>query len=483
MTDDYTTNKTEKAKEFLNSISPSMCLAKWFHVSMHLTNGRTHSCYHPPTHKIDVEAIKTNPKALHNTEQKKRERRMMLDGQRPEGCSYCWMIEDAPNPPPTGHTSDRHFRSSEQWSIPFKELPLQFDHNHDFDPSYLEVNFNQACNFKCSYCSPHLSTAWHKEIEEFGPYQTNPVHLDTTHMKDWMPVAGSTKDNAYVQAFWKWWPDLYHSIKVFRMTGGEPLMDKNTFKVLEYVAEHPKRDLILGITSNMCPPTPDLMNRFITLLKRIQDHINEDGSRGAIDHFTLYASVDAYGQRANYIRNGMDFELFDRNVRRILKDTYFVSVNMINTFNGLSVTSLKDYLAWFLDMRAYVQSFKDEGMHQAYWHTQRVHFDIPLLREPRWQTIQVLTPDFRHYMEEAISFMEENHTNKIGNLLLGFYDFEIERVRRNLRWMDEGTDNLAGKRGDFYRFFSEHDRRRQTDFLQAFPEMEEFWNLCKKNAE
>jgi hypothetical protein len=35
------------------------------------------------------------------------------------------------------------------------------------------------------------------------------------------------EDNPYVEAFWKWWPDLYPELEHFRMTGGEPMMDKN----------------------------------------------------------------------------------------------------------------------------------------------------------------------------------------------------------------------------------------------------------------
>ena len=61
----------DKAKEQLDVISETMCYAKWTQVSMHLTNGKTHSCYHPPTHDIDVEELKLNPSALHNTKEKK----------------------------------------------------------------------------------------------------------------------------------------------------------------------------------------------------------------------------------------------------------------------------------------------------------------------------------------------------------------------------------------------------------------------------
>ena len=57
----------DNAKQQLDAISPSMCYAKWSQVSMHLTNGMTHSCYHPPTHKIDLQELAENPTALHNT--------------------------------------------------------------------------------------------------------------------------------------------------------------------------------------------------------------------------------------------------------------------------------------------------------------------------------------------------------------------------------------------------------------------------------
>ena len=34
------------------------------------------------------------------------------------------------------------------------------------------------------------------------------------------------------------------------MTGGEPLMDRNTFKVFDYVLAFPKPDLHIDVTSN-----------------------------------------------------------------------------------------------------------------------------------------------------------------------------------------------------------------------------------------
>jgi hypothetical protein len=38
------------------------------------------------------------------------------------------------------------------------------------------------------------------------------------------------------------------------------------------------------------------------------------------------------------------------------------------------------------------------------------------------------------------------------------------------------------QQADFYRFFNEHDRRRNTDFLKTFPEMAQWWDECKYHA-
>ncbi len=175
--DDVATGKTEysdfasEMRDKLNSVSPSFCLAKWLQVSLHLPQGRTQSCYHPPTHLVPLESLKKNPSALHNTPQKIEERKQMMNGERPAGCSYCWKMEDAPGGGEKGHMSDRHYRSSEWWASPVFDEVVENGAEWDVTPRYVEVNFNQACNFKCMYCSPHLSTTWHDEIKQHGSYK------------------------------------------------------------------------------------------------------------------------------------------------------------------------------------------------------------------------------------------------------------------------------------------------------------------------
>jgi hypothetical protein len=94
--------------EQLNSVSPSFCLAKWLTSTTLLFNGMTHSCHHPVQHKISVEDIKRNYRALHNTPVKLTARADMLSGVQTKECDYCWRSENNG----AGHFSDRHYKST-----------------------------------------------------------------------------------------------------------------------------------------------------------------------------------------------------------------------------------------------------------------------------------------------------------------------------------------------------------------------------------
>ena len=164
------------AEQMKEKLGHGLCLAKWKQVSLHLPTGLNNSCYHPPLHQIDADALKDNPGALHNTEHKKQQRVIMLKDERPQECSYCWTQEDL------GNLSDRHYRSGEPWAAEDYELIRSSTGNEtDVIPSYVEVNFNHACNLKCSYCSPQFSSSWQAEVDKYGGFPTSTIHNDASH--------------------------------------------------------------------------------------------------------------------------------------------------------------------------------------------------------------------------------------------------------------------------------------------------------------
>ena len=452
-TSDYS-NDALKAKEKLNTVSPTMCLAKWNQVSLHLPTGLTNSCYHPPLHEIDSTKLQGNPTALHNTSEKLEQREQMLKGERPRGCSYSWKLEDA------GEMSDRHYRSGEPWAMQDFETILQNPLSETWTPRYVEVNFNHACNFKCSYCSPQFSTTWGKETERYGEYPTTPPHNAPEHFQGRRSPIPNREPNPYVDAFWRWWPELYKNLKHFRMTGGEPMMDHNTYRVLQYIIDHPKHDLHLNVTSNMCPADRKLKDKYFNMMQKIC-------MEEKVEHMMQFVSVDAFGKRAEYIRHGLDFNYMMENVEEFL-DRIPVrnSITFICTYNNLSITSMDKLLEKILELRKrYSKTY------------QRVWFDVPLLRQPAWQQITLLPESYQSIHEDNIKYMENNSGESKG--LHIFKDFEIQKMRRNLAYWRENADASAQHKRNFYAFFNEHDRRRLTRFLNTFPEMEEFWEECK----
>ena len=452
-------------KPKLDEISSSMCMAKWLWTSVHLTNGTTNSCFLPPIHKIEVENIIDNPKGLHNTPQKKEQRAMMLKGEQPDGCSYCWNIEKMDR----SFNSDRHYRSSEPWAQAGWDDVLEKGADGDIEPRFMEVNFNHACNLACSYCSPHLSSKWAEDIEQNGPYDTIIPHNSIDYFKQigQYPIP-NREVNPYVDAFWEWWPELYPKLQNFRMTGGEPLMDKNTFRVLDYVIENGRPDLEMAVTTNASVPDK-LWNKFVDKVSFISEYKK-------LKRFRAFVSVDGWGDQAEYMRHGLDFDRMWNNVNNYLTRVDEGLVTFIVTFNMLSLPSIKKLLEGILELQRIHNVTKsrrdDDGNIVVYGH-HKVFIDTPMLRYPEWQSLQLASKEHWHYADEALEFMKANTDKHRESRWVGFKPHQIERFDRSIEFMKQGFDTDEKRQEaeeNFVRFFDDHDRRRDTDLLATFPE-------------
>jgi hypothetical protein len=143
--------------------------------------------------------------------------------------------------------------------------------------------------------------------------------------------------------------------------------------------------------------------------------------------------------------------------------------------SNLNVLGLQTLLQWILSLRLlYSKTY------------QRVWFDTPILRQPTWQSLQILPPVYTKRLQDVVDWMRAN-LETTERPFQGFKDYEVQRLQRVVDWMREGSkldqEYVKLQRADFFRFFNEHDKRRNTWFLNAFPEMQEFWNECKYHAQ
>ena len=438
--------------------SPTFCLAKWHHVTIYLQTGETHSCYHPAPHKIPLEGLEQNPSQLHNTPQKKQERLAMLNGQKPAGCQYCWNIECMGK----DYVSDRHIKTTSIYTPERIEEIKNNPWDYDINPEYIEVNFSNECNFKCGYCHPKFSSRYYSEIKQNGPYSNSTEHRNDI---DWFELY-EEDTNPYVAAWWKWWPEVSKTLNILRLTGGEPLMHRSTWRLFDHLQEEAKPNLELNLNSNLGVKT--------ALVKKLAVNVKDLVDNKKIKTFKLFSSLDSWGKRAEYIRTGLDTELWEKNLETYISTTN-APVSIMCTFNILSVTSFIDFLQKILDWRKKYQATLNPG-----GYGRRIRFDTPYLKEPLQYDMMILPKEeFLPYFDKILNFINDNKDDYDPTKFTELEYEKFRRVRDYFATASYDETRVQEGRADFYNWFTELDRRRNINFLETFPEMENFWNHCK----
>ena len=435
-------------KRVLDAISPSFCGAKWYNATIWLGSGQTTSCHHPPAHKAELKEVVINFKALHNTPQKKEDRRKMQIGERPPGCEYCWKIEDMG----TEKISDRPYKSM-TYSDEDNLLASQTPYTEDIDLQTLEIAFDRTCQFACSYCNPAFSTTWVKDIKKNGPY----VNLVTdgrghfTHVHEHDQLFDFHETNPYIDAFFAWWDDsLHRTLKELRITGGEPLMSGHTWKLFDWFKENKNKSKArLALNSNLGFDQ--------SLLERMLD--NTDGTS-----LMLYTSNESIGAHAEYIRDGLEWNQWISNVLFLL-DSGKPRVSVMCTINALCLDSLPEFLDLLMSWK-----LKYSG--------NKLSFSINIMRFPSFQGPLVLPEHLRqHYKTQLTNWLTANATHP------ELHEFERNQIERLVDYLDivktphgEGFDRLSAEK-DFKQFYQQYDQRRGKDFTKTFsPMLLEWYN-------
>jgi hypothetical protein len=214
------------------------------------------------------------------------------------------------------------------------------------------------------------------------------------------------------------------------------------------------------------------------MVEKFADNVKDILANQKVKTFKLFSSMDSWGARAEYIRTGLDINLWERNL-----DTYISKTNspvsIMCTFNILSVTSFIDFLQKILEWRSkYQPILNPDG------YGRRIRFDVPYLKEPLQYDMLILPKEeFLPHFDAILKFIDDNRDEMDPTK---FTDMEYEKFRRVRDYFATANyDEVKVKEGriDFYNWFTEHDRRRNIDFLETFPEMKNFWNQCKLLAE
>jgi len=437
----------EFRKEVLDKLSASFCAAKWYNATIWLGSGQTTSCHHPPAHLVDIDRVTTNPRLLHNTDQKKEDRRKMIAGERPAGCEYCWKIEDMGK----DAISDRVYKSK---IYPIEALNEAFNTAPDTDVNLrtLEIAFDRTCQFACSYCNPAFSTTWASDIRRNGPYQNlvSDGRNHFTHTHDSAQLFKITEANPYIDAFFAWWEsDLHHTLQELRITGGEPLMSHHTWRLIDWFRDNRGRsNTRLAINSNL--GTEVDIDRLL------------DSTQGmSID---LYTSNEAIATQAEYIRDGLVWDDWANNVERLLDSGQFRGIHVMATINALCLSTLDQLLECIMNWK--MEYGKDA-----------ISFTLNILRFPSFQSPLVL-PDTqrRVYQQRLETWLAHWADSDV------IHEHEVNHTQRLIDYLDvvktphSEAFEMPKLLNDFKQFYLQYDQRRGKNFCETFPELKEWYN-------
>lgn len=438
-------NDLEFRREVLDKISDSFCAAKWYNATIWLGSGMTTSCHHPPAHLVDKDKVSINSRLLHNTDQKKEDRRKMLAGERPAGCEYCWKIEDMGR----DAVSDRVYKS--------KIYPIEALHDasrtpytEDVNLRTLEIAFDRTCQFACSYCNPAFSSTWVRDIRRNGAYTglISDGRNHFTHSHDSAQLYDYGEHNPYIDAFFKWWEsDLHRTLQELRITGGEPLMSAHTWKLIDWFKENQgKSTTRLAINSNLGP--------------NVDVYRLLDSTEGM--NVEIYTSMEAVGTQAEYIRDGLDYPLWRQNVQALLDAGR--TVHVMCTINALCLTTLPRLLNELVEWK-------------RTYGRDRVNFTLNILRFPSFQSPLVL-PDYLReiFQSDLINWLVDYK----GSSYL--QEHEINHTQRLIDYLDvvktphREAFEMPKLHNDFRQFYAQYDVRRNKDFGTAFPELKQWYD-------
>ena len=435
-------------KTVLDTLSPSFCGAKWYNATIWLGSGMTTSCHHPPAHLVDAEQLSSNPKLLHNTREKKRDREMMQKGQRPPGCEYCWKIEDMGK----NAVSDRVYKSKiyrEEDLIHAVNLPV----DQDVDLKTLEIAFDRTCQFACSYCNPAFSTTWVKDIRNNGAYQglVSDGRGHFTHKHDSSQLFKVTEVNPYVEAFFAWWEtDLHRTLDELRITGGEPLMSGHTWKLIEWFKTNPGRSKTrLAINSNLGFEQSKL------------EHLLDACEGIEVD---LYTSNESVGVHAEYIRDGLDWNEWCDNMEFLMQSGKLRGLHVMNTINALCLESLPEFLDKMLKWKTeYGKDFPN--------------FTLNILRFPSFQSPLVLPESIRtNHKNRLETWLADNKHNEY------LHSHELDHLQRLIDYLDvvktphSEAFEMPKLHNDFKQFYEQYDLRRHKSFENTFLLLADWYN-------
>lgn len=412
-------------KELFPIKNNSACVYKWGWNTFRLYTGRSSSCHRIKSSFVSLE----NFENFHNTTEVIQDRKLMLEGKWPEGrgCEYCKDLEEA------GGESDRTYQNR----IPGL-TPIDFDGtNLEVTPRILEIYIDNKCDLACVYCEPHYSSKINTELNRFGPnvLGTKTIRKTNNHQE-------------YFNLFLNWLKNNSHKLQRLSVLGGEPLLQKEFWQIIDFLNSTDNNHLELSINSNLNSP--------LSVVQKYTDAMENLIKKKKIRRADISCSLDCWGPQQEFSRFGLKLDRWQENFEYLIsKKWLIIAVHpVVNCLSIFTMNEMQDKIAEYkkINPKIRIDYHLVDGINQEVYH--------PTIFGNNFfnQHLQNLLDTFPITVGG-----DEDSKNRLKGIVKLISKGEVDNLR--LKKLKLTLDQL--------------DLRRKTNWRSLFPEIDNF--LKEKN--
>jgi radical SAM protein with 4Fe4S-binding SPASM domain len=400
--------------------SKTFCMLPWMHMHA-FPDGRAYPCcladyWHP------VGDLRKNTMAeVWNQDKYRTMRRNMLEDKPCVECTKCYEQESH------GAFSMRN-DSNRNYGHHIGEVDKTHDDgtNPDFQIRYWDVRFSNLCNFSCRSCGPIFSSNWYNDhIKLYGV-------VPDVLKRPMARVEYTTGDEDDMMA--QMMPHIPYLEQVY-FAGGEPLIMKEHYFMLEKLIEAGKIDIRLQYNTNFSE------------LRFKDKHVFDYWQH--FKNVSVGASLDAMGSRAELMRKGTNWFQAVSNRIEMKKAVPHVDFYVSATISAMNVLHVLDFHRYWTE----------QGLINA------KDFNVNICQSPEWYRADIFPQEFKDSVirpayEAHIAWLDpQDSLKRATNGFKSMLSFIM------------GNDASA----QWPRFIEETaklDRIRNEDFWATFPEFE-----------
>lgn len=304
---------TEKQTDLLMD-SKTFCMLPWMHMHA-FPDGRAYPCclsdyWHPVG-----DLRKNTMEEVWNQDAYKTMRTNMLAGKECKECTKCYEQEQHgafSMRNDSNRNYGHHIAEAEQTNVDGSV--------DDFKIRYWDVRFSNLCNFSCRSCGPIFSSNWYNDHVKLYNRKPDVLGRDMARVEY---TAGN--EESMLEQMEQHIPYL----EQVYFAGGEPLIMKEHYYLLEKLIEHGKTDIRIQYNTNFSE------------MRYKDKHVYDYWKH--FKNVSVGASLDASGARAELIRKGADWEQTLENRQRMLSEVPHVDFYVSSTISAMNALHVLDF--------------------------------------------------------------------------------------------------------------------------------------------